>query len=297
MSRIYTATESMQMFCRQMNTKARQIGMRHSLFNDPAGIDNRSTAADMMRCLLAASGYERLYDIWNCDDYTIHVQGQNQREIAVTSTVTADGDSFLLQNYYPIMGGKTGTITRKGVFNLVAIVAVPETDDWLICSVLHAEQGNGYPSNRFAATKQAIDAALIKYYDQDADNSKIEVCASGVAVCKKPKHNPRAYAQRDIPLLFEKNAFEEKLPASTTKILTAMVVLDYIPDFYTKLTITEEDIEAMPPRVYNGDLKPGDIITVRDALFAMFLPSSNAAAYALSRFVGQIIAESRYSDN
>jgi len=291
MKTAYTTAQCLEAFCAQMNAKAVEMGMQHSQFNDPAGANNVSTARDMMRCLLMASGYEALYDIWNRDSYTIKIQGPEARDFPVKSSVTASDDSHFLSEYYPIMGGKTGTHMSKEIFNLVTLVEIPGTDDWLACAVLYAQQSNGNPNNRFVAAKQAVDAALMKYRDPSAAHSGTEVCAAGVAVCKVPKHNPRAYALLDIPMLFEKNADEAKEPKSTTKILTAMLALDYIPDLYTKMTVTQDDIDAMPGRLYDGEFKAGDVITVKDAIFAMLLPSSNTAAFVLGRFVGQRILE------
>ena len=189
-------------------------------------------------------------------------------------------------DYYTIMGGKTGSHMRKSIYNLVTLVDVPGTDDWLACAVLYAQQPNGEPNNRFVAAKQAVDAALGKQCD-----SADEVCADCAAVCKVPKHNPRAYSLLDIPVLFEKNADEVKEPKSASKILTAMLTLDYIPDLYTKMTVEQEVIDAMPGRLYDGEFKAGDVITVKDALFAMLLPSSNTAAFVLAHFVGQRILQ------
>lgn len=291
MERTYTAAQCLEAFCRQMNVKAAEIGMKHSCFNDPAGGNNTSTARDMLRCLLMASGYEALYDIWNKDTHTVMIQGPEAREFPVKSSVTAAEDSHFLTDHYPIMGGKTGSHMRKSIYNLVTLVDVPETEDWLACAVLYSEQANGNPRNRFVAAKQAVDVALMKYRDPTVDNSAADVCAEAVAVCKVPKHNPRAYSLREFPLLFEKNADEEKEPKSSSKILTAMLVMDYIPDLNTKMRVEQEVIDAMPGRLYDGEFKAGDVITVKDALFAMLLPSSNAAAFVLGDFVGRRILE------
>ena len=284
--KVPAVNECLDAFCRQMNEKAGSIGMRNSYFNDPAGGENTSTARDMLRCLLMASGYEALYDIWNKDTHTVNIQGPQAREFPVRSSVTAADDSHFLTDHYPIMGGKTGSHMRKSIYNLVTLVDVPGTGDWLACAVLYAQQPNGEPNNRFVAAKQAVDAALEKQRD-----CAVEVCAECAAVCKVPKHNSRAYSLLNIPVLFEKNADEVKEPKSASKILTAMLTLDYVADLHTKITVEQEVIDAMPGRLYDGEFKAGDIITVKDALFAMLLPSSNTAAFVLAHFVGQRILQ------
>lgn len=49
----------MDAFVKQMNGKAKQLGMKNSRFADPAGlsVENRSTAADLARMVNAAYGY------------------------------------------------------------------------------------------------------------------------------------------------------------------------------------------------------------------------------------------------
>ena len=189
------------------------------------------------------------------------------------------------------MGGKTGSHKSKSIYNLITLVDVPGTDEWFACAVLYAQQPNGEPNNRFAAAKQAVDAALVKYHDPSADNSAAEICAEAAAVCKVPKHNARAYSLLELPLLLEKNADEVMEPKSASKVLTAMLTLDHIPDLYTKMIVTQEVIDAMPGRLYDSEFKAGDVITVKDALFAMLLPSSNTAAFVLGDFVGKRILE------
>lgn len=49
----------MKQFVTQMNTKAAELGMRHSRFADPAGlnVENMSTASDLVKMVTAAYGY------------------------------------------------------------------------------------------------------------------------------------------------------------------------------------------------------------------------------------------------
>ena len=74
-----------------------------------------------------------------------------------------------LTDYYHIMGGKTGTLKAEGAYNLVALVEVPGTDDWLACAILGAKEPNKSPNNRFVAMKQAVDAAQITVTEEDIE--------------------------------------------------------------------------------------------------------------------------------
>ena len=282
----FTAENAVAEFIRMMNVRANEIGMTETEFFDPVGIDNLSSAHGILRCLLMASGYEALYDIWNRPEYTANIRGIEPRELTVVSTVVAADESHLLCDSYPIMGGKTGTLSGPKAYNLAALVEVPETGDRLAFAVLYANQKNGEPENRFAASKQAIDAALVKLYDKKADNSAEPVCAASVAVAKVPAYNPRAYAKYDIPLLYAKDEHSKRMPASISKLMTAMLTLDYCADLYEDVYVTEDDL-AQLSKYYGNDIKPGDIVTVKDLLYTMLLPSSNFSAVILARVAGE----------
>lgn len=72
---------------------------------------------------------------------------------------------------------------------------------------------------------------------------------------------------------------EQRLPcASTTKIMTALVVLDTLP-LDTCVTITAEQVRVEGSRMY---LRVGETVTVSDLLYGLLLASGNDAALALA---------------
>ena len=85
-------------------------------------------------------------------------------------------------------------------------------------------------------------------------------------------------------VLFEKNAEEKGYPASITKVLTALVVLEH--------TSPDEQVSFSHDAVYNVDrgssnaqIEAGDVLTVNDCLHALLLKSANEAANALAEHV------------
>ncbi|MFN3505222.1 MAG: D-alanyl-D-alanine carboxypeptidase family protein [Caldimicrobium sp.] len=82
-------------------------------------------------------------------------------------------------------------------------------------------------------------------------------------------------------ILYAKNPNIKIPPASTVKLLTAMVVLDRLP-LHQKIRIskTAEDTPSTPPHLYEGE-----IYTVSDLLHLMLIKSSNQAAVALAEAV------------
>lgn len=86
-------------------------------------------------------------------------------------------------------------------------------------------------------------------------------------------------------VLFEQGADEQRTPASITKILTALVVLENA-SLDDVVTVEEGDFEHVTAESTTAGLKAGDVLTVRDLLAGLLLPSGNDAAYVLARAVG-----------
>lgn len=86
--------------------------------------------------------------------------------------------------------------------------------------------------------------------------------------------------------LYQKNAEERRYPASTTKIMTALVVLDNVQDLNQKVTVLPEDFNGIPPDGSMAGFVVGEEVPVIDLLYGLMLPSGNEAANTLARFVG-----------
>lgn len=87
-------------------------------------------------------------------------------------------------------------------------------------------------------------------------------------------------------VLYEKNADEKRFPASTTKIMTALVVLSNVSDLDRKVTVTEEDFEGVTWDSSKAGFVVGEEVPVIDLLYGLMLSSGNEAANTLARFVG-----------
>uniref|UniRef100_A0A832LVM1 D-alanyl-D-alanine carboxypeptidase n=1 Tax=Caldimicrobium thiodismutans TaxID=1653476 RepID=A0A832LVM1_9BACT len=91
-------------------------------------------------------------------------------------------------------------------------------------------------------------------------------------------------------ILYAKNPHIKIPPASTVKLLTAMVVLDRLPlSQKVKISNNAENTPTTPPH-----LQEGEIFTVEDLLYLMLLKSSNQAAVALAEAVAG--NEERFSE-
>lgn len=80
--------------------------------------------------------------------------------------------------------------------------------------------------------------------------------------------------------LFHKNAFARMNPASTTKIMTALVALKYgNPE--DLVTVTDDAIITEAGSSMAG-VKPGDTLTLEQLLYGLMIPSGNDAANAIA---------------
>ncbi|ETP72402.1 D-alanyl-D-alanine carboxypeptidase [Lachnospiraceae bacterium JC7] len=82
-------------------------------------------------------------------------------------------------------------------------------------------------------------------------------------------------------VLFQKNPHLKEYPASITKVLTALVVLDNC-ELTDTVTFSHDDVYNVDAGSSNAQIDEGDVLTVEDCLYALLLKSANEAANALA---------------
>lgn len=141
----------------------------------------------------------------------------------------------------------------------------------------------------FAATKKKAPAK------KPATKSVSKPVAKRTPKAPEPPEPPAApLAPGELPLaaraalsldlqtgkvLYEKNADATEFPASSTKILTALLVIE-AGNLDQIVTVQPEDTKVEPSAL---EMKPGETYTRRDLLFALLLKSANDVAMALAR--------------
>ena len=274
----YGEVECVAAFMEKVNEKAAELGMTNSLFTYPSGVNSgETTARDLMRLFVASTSYDELMRVWAYDTKTITVKGENARTESVSRS---DGSS--LTNYYYMFGRKTGAWqTADGLVNNLGVIA--EVSGKMVAgAVMKAVSYDG----RFSAMKQMFDIAKQVIENPDTDISSLSVAdAECCCCCIVPSHYVNCYERYPFDCLFEQDADTVAIPASVTKVITAMVMLDYIKELDETIEIVKYDITGGSGAIFNE----GDIISYRDTLIAMMLPSSNTAAQAVARCVGKKI--------
>ena len=90
-------------------------------------------------------------------------------------------------------------------------------------------------------------------------------------------------------VLFEKNAHEKRFPASTTKVMTALLVLENC-ELTDTATASYNAISIIPSGYSTAHIQVGETLTIEDLLYALMLPSANEAANILAEHVAGSIS-------
>lgn len=120
--------------------------------------------------------------------------------------------------------------------------------------------------------------------EKTADNANVIAAASGAPALTADA--ALLISPDSGMVLYEKNADKRCYPASTTKIMTALIVLENVTDLSETVTAEASDFEHVTADSSNAGIKEGEAVTIEDLLYALMLPSANEAAYMLARHVG-----------
>ena len=128
----------------------------------------------------------------------------------------------------------------------------------------------------------ADDEEEEEYEQNEIQDLIVESVSSSV---EEPKINARAaiiYDRTTKQIIWGKNENEKRAMASTTKIMTAIVVLEN-SNLSDVVTISKKAAGTGGSRL---KISAGDKITINNLLYGLMLRSGNDAAVALSEHVG-----------
>lgn len=113
------------------------------------------------------------------------------------------------------------------------------------------------------------------FSDHDVSDSTDYEFSSYAAVC---------YDIDNCKILYSKNLFSKVYPASTTKLVTALLAVKYCsPD--DLIYISEDNCGITTPGAQLCGFRKGDVVTVRDMLYCLLLYSGNDAGVALAEAI------------
>ena len=264
-------------FLARMKARADELGMVETRLVNPSGLtkDSRSSANDLLRLGLAFADHPVLARIWGATNHVVKIDGPNARRVNVTHNYLALKNFGAFTASYPFLGGKGGSLAYPdlrirahvivtevcGERYVISIMGMAFEDDPCvldleICARIAAERNGKRPP-----AAPALEALLTK----------------GGGYAYSSLDRTRRYASP--------NADRSQVPASTTKIMTALCTVETVKDLSQKLTVRFDDL-----RGGSGiECHSGDVLTYEEALYALLLSSSNTLAEALAASVGAIL--------
>ena len=149
---------------------------------------------------------------------------------------------------------------------------------------------NAAPLSAYAVNDSEGDGASTS---DSTDNTAVTTADNDSSVTALASNSPALDATAALlvspdsgMVLYSKNADQKRYPASTTKIMTALLTLENVSDLSAVVTAEASDFENVTADSSNAGILLGEQVTVRDLLYALMLPSANEAAYMLARHVG-----------
>ncbi len=90
-------------------------------------------------------------------------------------------------------------------------------------------------------------------------------------------------------VLYAKNADSSFYPASITKVMTALLALENGNMETDKVAFSQESIDFLEYGDAHIGMKPGEEISLKDAMYGMMLASANEVSYAIGESIGKKI--------
>jgi len=91
--------------------------------------------------------------------------------------------------------------------------------------------------------------------------------------------------------VYEKNSRDEVFPASTVKIMTAIIVLENVGDLEGKTIISKYVVNNTAGNSLDPKMSEGEVFTVENLLYAMLVSGANDAALALAEYVSGSVGD------
>ena len=85
-------------------------------------------------------------------------------------------------------------------------------------------------------------------------------------------------------IIYSKNGNAIKYPASTTKILTAIIAIEQ-SSLNDMALVSEYAITSIPSGYTNANIQVGETLSIKDLLYALMLASANEAAVVIAEHI------------
>lgn len=125
--------------------------------------------------------------------------------------------------------------------------------------------------------------------ENTAVQNEVEKIAVAIAEPEIAAESVILYDVTHDRVLYEKNADTKRYPASITKLMTALLVLENA-ELSETVTYSETAVTNLESGAVTLSLKAGDKVSVKDSLYGLMLKSANEVANGLAEHVGGSIS-------
>ncbi len=119
-----------------------------------------------------------------------------------------------------------------------------------------------------------LSAILFCNYSFAEDNSNLQIYSDSAILIEKETGK----------ILYAKNSDKKMYPASTTKILTAIIAIEKL-SLDEKITASYDAIMAIPPGYSNAAIQVGETLTAKELLQVFLVHSANEAGFILAEHI------------
>ena len=184
------------------------------------------------------------------------------------------------------------------VFLISKIIYATDSDTWEITS--SSEESTNSSNNEETNTENSSESNETEENTSESDNVENEIAESNDETSASEtslNDNIEIYSEAVVlidsstgEILYGKNEDEIMYPASTTKVMTAILALEYgnLDDI---TTVNETAVSAIPSGYSTSYLSDGEEISVENLLKMLLIHSSNDAANVLAEYVSGSIEE------
>lgn len=251
-------------FTKRMNQIAGEWGMTKTHFRNPSGASWNSRMSPKDLTILGGHAIENalILHAWQQEAETIEIQGTGQRTVRIVNTVLESGKPTM-GDY--LIGGKSGS---WGTYNKSHLFLCRTKMGDLILSVFAKDEVS------FEHIYDIGDelCRLVEGEETGTNLKHLIQCGGGYCIA--------FVGQTGIYDAF--NADEEYIPASVTKVMTALVALMYHDDLNSDIIVRPIDISSGSGSHFTAGVR----VRLIDAISIMLLESSNTMANAIARTIG-----------
>ena len=267
-------------FLARMKARADELGMVETRLVNPSGLtkDSRSSANDLLRLGLAFVDHPVLARIWGATNHVVKIEGPNARRVNVTHNYLALKNFGAFTASYPFLGGKGGSLAYPDLRIRAHVIVTEVCGDRYVISIM---------GMAFEDDPCVLDLEICARIAAERNGKRLPAAPALEALLTKG--GGYAYSSLDRTRRYvSPNADRSQVPASTTKIMTALCTVETVKDLSQKLTVRFDDL-----RGGSGiECHSGDVLTYEEALYALLLSSSNTLAEALAASVGALLLPS-----